>query len=325
MEIPNSFSVATRNGSHIGLKITDGDTIQINQPIRMLNIDTPEKEGGSFGKADTVQKKLNLAKKRIKDGHFDGLINDGLKEFLVNKITNDAAERHFRAGKNATNALSKAMRTRIGSFSDDLQPRLFVQAYDPFFDKYLRVLALVAPWFLKKELPHRDDPRRRTYNLELLEDGHAASFPIYPSIPKNDDWLKAINASKYAWENKKGQWDEKSGGENVLLAYEFRAVLDLSLPRVVAKRGSTTRKYFEEDINQGQEIVELKNGLVADGWEVSENDYLQMVSEAFSRHCVDITSRKIVGKQDYYKIPPWARLWVWDDNLVEAKEKLKLN
>ena len=319
LAIPTGFHGESDTGTHIGLKLTDGDTIQINQPIRMLNIDTPEKSGGSFGKAESAQKKINRAKKRMEDSLFDGLLEGGLMAYLTGKATIDAASRHFRAGKSATKALSKAMRERLGSFSDDLQPKLFISAFQPYFDRYLRVLAFVSPFYTKEELPPFGDPRRRTYNLEMLENGHACHFPIYPSIPKPQDWLLAVNASKNAWDNKLGQWSADNGGENVLLAYEFRAMLDLGEPLLKARRGSSKKEWFEDDIANG---MAERAGLEADGWRFKENTYESMVAEAFSRHCIDISTWTHKGVQSFHEVEPWARLWVWSDDVTEAKAQL---
>lgn len=319
-DIPTGFSGEARSNNNTGLKITDGDTVQVNQSIRMLNIDTPEKAGGSFGNANSAQIKLDRAKSRLEAGRFDGVVTAELKSHLLSRLTSDAAKRHFKAGDLATKALVRSMRQRVGSFTDNLQPRLFIRSYQPYFDKYSRILAFAAPYYLKSELPPIGSPERRTFNLEMLENGHAAHFPIYPSIPKAQDWNLAVNAAKDAWEEKRGQWEDDSGGSDVLLAYEFRAVLDLAAPLLKAKRsGSSTKNWFEDDIDEG---LSQRATLEANGWEFSEASYADMIADAFSRHCIDISKWTNVGVQEYHTVEPWARLWVWPVDITEAKVAL---
>jgi len=321
--IPSGYSGSGRSSNNTGLKISDGDTIQINQAIRMLNIDTPEKRGGSFGNNDTAQAKLNIARERLSSGKFDDLMIDSLKMHLLSRLDSNAAKLHFRAGDHATKALVLAMRQRVGSFSDDLQPRLFIRSYQPFFDNYGRILAFAAPYFLTSELPDFGSPERRTYNLEMLELGHAAHFPIFPSIPKPADWNLAVNAAKEAWEGRRGQWDANSGGPNVLLAYEFRAVIDLASPLLKAtRRNSTTKTWFESDLDEG---LAERAALEDAGWKITEVSYDNMVREAFNRHCIDISNWQYAGVQEYHTVEPWARLWVWPDEIDEAKSALGIN
>ena len=153
----------------------------------------------------------------------------------------------------------------------------------------------------------------------MLENGHAAHFPIYPSIPKSTDWNLAVNASKNAWENKLGQWADDSGGPNVLLAYEFRAALDLGAPLLKARKGGQRKKWYEDTIAEG---LAEKDALISDGWDFTEISYGDMVADAFSRHCVDISNWQHVGVQEYHTVEPWARLWIWADDLVIAKNDL---
>ena len=54
-------------------------------------------------------------------------------------------------------------------------------------DIYGRLLAYIAPWFdggQNDPLPPIGDPRRKTFNLDMIENRWAAFFPIYPSLPK---------------------------------------------------------------------------------------------------------------------------------------------
>jgi endonuclease YncB( thermonuclease family) len=95
-----------------------------------------------------------------------------------------------------------------------------------------RLLAYVAPWYANTQtdpLPPRNDPRRNTLNLDMIANGWAAFFPIYPSLPSNQDLNRTINAADSAWRSKKGAWEKY--GENLLLGYEFRMCVKLSEAR----------------------------------------------------------------------------------------------
>jgi endonuclease YncB( thermonuclease family) len=59
----------------------------------------------------------------------------------------------------------------------------------------------------------------------MVENGWAAFYPIYPSLPQNDDFNRAIKAASKAWTKKLGAW--KKYGTNFLLAHEFRMCIKL--------------------------------------------------------------------------------------------------
>lgn len=48
------------------------------------------------------------------------------------------------------------------------------------------------------------------------------------------------------------------------------------------------------------------------------------ISKAFERICVDLRTMKIVGKHGFPAVPPSVRLWVWDNQLAEARAALVL-
>jgi len=94
----------------------------------------------------------------------------------------------------------------------------------------------MAPWFsgsASDPVPPRDSPARRTFNLDMIENGWAAFFPIYPSLPRNDDMNMAIAAAESAWNQRTGMW--AAFGANVLLGYEFRACIKLGVAPDPAK------------------------------------------------------------------------------------------
>ena len=116
----------------------------------------------------------------------------------------------------------------------------------------------------------------------MIENGWAVFFPIYPSLPKNDDMNRAINGAELAWNSKLGIW--KKYGEKVLLAYEYRMCIKL---------GTASKS--------------------VDG-----------IKDAFKRICVDLRNLNVVGKFDFYKVPPCYRLWIWEKDIEQAKIDLKL-
>ncbi len=91
------------------------------------------------------------------------------------------------------------------------------------------MLAYIAPWFAgtkRDPLPPRNAPERRTLNLELIEEGFAAFFPIYPSLPTPADLQRALRAADRAWRERRGVW--RTQGDDVLLGYELRACVKLA-------------------------------------------------------------------------------------------------
>jgi hypothetical protein len=80
--------------------ISDGDTPVIDQPVRMVSVDTPEKAGYA-GLPATAQPKLDRTRTRLLDGTYDAL-PQGLRDYLVGRLSPDAAQRHIDAGIRAS-------------------------------------------------------------------------------------------------------------------------------------------------------------------------------------------------------------------------------
>jgi hypothetical protein len=60
----------------------------------------------------------------------------------------------------------------------------------------------------------------------MIENGRVVFFPIYPSLPQNNDMNLAINAAESAWNQRKSIWNKY--GDNVLVGYEYRMCIKLS-------------------------------------------------------------------------------------------------
>lgn len=276
---PPSFNVSPKKD----LGGPDGDTIKIEQPIRMVSCDTPEKEK-PYGTAATTQPKLDTAKQRLQSGFFP-LIPNGLAKYLADKITATAAKRHIDAGKDASGHFEKVKDNALNK-PGGKRRKVGVLPSGEVIDRNGRLLAYIMTYFDKKELPAKGAPSRRTYNLIMVDDGWAVFFPIWPSLPKDPkDFALIHKAAKNAWTKKKGMW--KKHGKNLLLPYEYRMLMKLSV--------NVTPKKTVKSIMDG----------------------------AFQRLCVDLRTMKLVGKFDFYKVPPGDRFWIWEDDWKKNKAEIK--
>jgi endonuclease YncB( thermonuclease family) len=265
-------------------RTSDGDTPVIDQPVRMVSVDTPEKQHYA-GLPPSAQTKLDRCRQRLQDGTYDAL-PDGLREYLVGRLTPDAAERHIAAGLGASAAFEALQDQRLTK-PDGTRRRVAVIPTGEFIDRYGRLLAYLAPWFAGPPgdpLPPKDAPERRTFNLDMVDSGWGAMFLIYPSLPRNDDLNLLLAAAEAAWDEKRGAWAEF--GEDLLLGYEFRAAIKLG-------------------------IQELEDPATA-------------IADAYQRHCVDLRDLHLVGKFDYHQVPPSQRLWIWELDLAAATRDLAL-
>jgi endonuclease YncB( thermonuclease family) len=265
------------------LSVTDGDTPNIAMAIRMVSIDTPESDFG--GAPATAQAALDRTRARLLDGTYDAL-PQGLRDHLVSRITSDAAQRHQAAGKAAAEAHADMVATRL-TRPDGSQRKLAVLATGELVESNGRLLAYTAPWFgggSSDPLPPRGDPRRRTFNLDMVALGWAATFLIYPSIPSSADLKLLLDEAEQAWAQQLGAWAEF--GEDLLLGYEYRACVKLGAREVT--------------------------------------DPAKAIGQAYQRVCVDLRTLTEVGLYGYHGVPPQHRLWIWEDDLEQAREDLPI-
>ena len=265
------------------IQTSDGDTPLIEQPIRMVSCDTPEKAPYA-GKPEVSQPKLDTCKQRLQSGFYNTIPQD-LRAYLIERLTNDAAEKHISAGNDATAIFTDLLEQRLTKPSGSKR-RTAVIPTGQIIDTYGRLLAYISPWFAggaSDPVPPMDDPRRRTFNLDMIENGWAAFFPIYPSLPQNRDMNKAISAAEDAWNNQRGIWNNY--GDKVLLGYEYRMCIKLGT-------ASTQDKGIEN---------------------------------AFQRICIDLRNLNIVGKYGFNNVSPPYRLWIWNDDLEQARVDLGLH
>jgi endonuclease YncB( thermonuclease family) len=268
---------------HKFLSVTDGDTPNIAMAVRMVSIDTPESRYG--GAPATAQAALDRTRTRLLDGTYDELPQD-LRDYLVSRITPDAAERHQAAGKAASEAHTDMVTTRLAR-PDGSQRKMAVVATGELVDSNGRLLAYTAPWFSGSSsdpLPPRDDPRRRTFNLDLVAHGWAATFLIYPSIPSFADLNLLLDEAEAAWTQQRGVWARF--GQDLLLGYEYRACVKLG----------------------ARELT----------------DPAEAIGQAYQRVCVDLRTLTEVGLYGYHQVPPQHRLWIWATDLDQARGDLPI-
>jgi endonuclease YncB( thermonuclease family) len=205
-------------------KISDGDTPQILQPVRMVSTDTPEKAGYA-GRPELAQAKLDECRSRLAAGFFPA-IPASMVEYLVDKLTPDAAERHIAAGEAASAAFDQLLEDRLTRPTGTQRPVATIPSGE-VVDRYGRLLAYLAPWFAGggDPLPPKGDPRRRTFNLDMVAVGWAAPFLIYPSLPHQDDLDLFLTEATAAWDQKLGAW--QAFGDDLLLGYEYRLCIKL--------------------------------------------------------------------------------------------------
>ncbi|SBT95492.1 hypothetical protein GA0115233_113916 [Streptomyces sp. DI166] len=266
------------------LSVTDGDTPNIAMAIRMVSIDTPESQYG--GAPATAQAALDRTKARLLDGTYDALPED-LRDYLVSRISPDAAERHQAAGKAAAQAHTDMVATRL-TRPDGSQRKMAVIATGELVEGNGRLLAYTAPWFsgsASDPLPPRDDPRRHTFNLDLVALGWAATFLIYPSLPPKSDLNLLLDEAEAAWTEQRGAWAQF--GKDLLLGYEFRACIKLGAKQLP--------------------------------------DPAKAIAQAFQRVCVDLRTLTEVGLYGYHRVPPQHRLWIWEDDLDQARNDLPIS
>ncbi|WP_199547269.1 hypothetical protein [Streptomyces sp. N35] len=267
------------------LRTSDGDTPVIDQPVRMVSVDTPEKAHYA-GLPATAQVKLDRCRSRLSDGTFDGFLPGSLREYLVGRLTPTAAERHIAAGNRAGAEFDALLDRRLTRPSGPRRRTAIIPTGE-ILDRYGRLLAYLAPWFdadASDPLPPRDHPDRRTFNLDMVASGWGAMFLVHPSLPHNADLNRLVTEADRAWSERRGAWAEF--GEDLLLAYEFRACVKLGAEKL--------------------------------------DDIKTAVDDAYQRVCVDLRDLRVVGLHGYHEVPPSHRLFIWADEFEQARKDLDL-
>lgn len=268
------------------VRVTDGDTPYVSMSIRMLSIDTPEVHYPGNQKPSKQDANLAQLAEWIKEGKAP--VNRELGKYLYPKLASgEAGTLQEEQGKRATEEFQKLLDEKL-TLPNGKRRDLFIYAADEPFDENGRLLAYVSPYYTDKEREKMSRKERATFNLLMVESGWAASFPIYPSIPRLVDLVMLQEAARDAFEKKRGIWAEPL----TLTGYEFRMCVKLY---------NVTKKL----ISRAKLTAEEKK-------------------EWISRYCVDMTTREVHFPQDYFKVKPYNRIFIWPDDIAEAVGKMNL-
>src|SRR5688500_8100046 len=126
------------------VRSSDGDTVAVEQPLRMVSCDTPEKAGYAGAPAKS-QPKLDACRARLNDGFYNQLPAD-LRAYLSDRLTDDAAERHIGAGVAAGVYFDMLLERRL-TLPDGKKRQVAVIASGEILDQYGRLLAYIAPFY----------------------------------------------------------------------------------------------------------------------------------------------------------------------------------
>jgi endonuclease YncB( thermonuclease family) len=265
----------------------DGDTPYVRIPIRMLSIDTPETNYPGLGKPSKSDAMLQELAKWIRQG--DSPVADGLAQHLVPRLeTGSAGSLQEKHGEKAKTEFAKLLDETLTRPSGPKR-NVFLRAADEHFDAYGRLLAYMAPAYTEKELASRPLHERATFNLLMVESGWAATFPIFPSLPKYEDLVRLHEVATKAIDTGAGAWAD---ADLMLTGYEWR--MCIKLHRV-------TRKLVR-------------------GESISSSEKRSWIS----RYCLDMTTLEIFRPQDYHRVPPANRVFVWPRDVRRAVAELNL-
>ena len=273
-------------GAKALVDVTDGDTPNIRMPIRMLSVDTPEVTARTAARARVVDGEFAQLAEWIGQGKAP--ISQRLAEQLLPKLaTGQAGTLQFEQGQAASAFAKENIDTRL-TRPDGSRRNLFIRMADDPFDDNARLLAYIAPNYSAGERETLSRAERATFNLDLVTNGWAAPFVIFPSIPGEGDLPLLVDAAATARAAGKGIWAAPA----TLLAYEYRAMEKLHA--------------ITEKIVSGQKV----RGAAAFAWR--------------ERYCADMRNRQLHGPEDYTVVPPEYRLWVGPTDVATAMSQLNL-
>lgn len=204
---------------------TDGDTPKICLPVRMLGIDAPELHYQGADETHPGKYDASLANFLATAGKF---LDNGLQTYLAPRLADHASSRQITAGRASHKHFLELVRIRLDRGVDahgkPRTPRkLFIMVAEQVFDQHGRLLAYVNANYTKEERKKILPYQRPTFNLQMIQDGHAASLLIYPNVPKPNDLQLVQAAVRMARQNALGFWAQ---GDKGLLPYEFRWLVD---------------------------------------------------------------------------------------------------
>ena len=273
-------------GSNAFVRITDGDTPYVSTAIRLLSIDTPEVHYPGTSDPAKHDAKFQELADWIKAGKV--AISADLAAYLLPKLsTGRVGSLQKQQGVAATQALQQLIDTKLAKPNGGKR-EVFLAASNQPFDQYGRLLAYASPQYTEAERAALSEKERATFNFMMIDTGWAASFPIYPSLPKYRDLVLMQASAQDAMEQKRGIWADAA----TLAGYEFRMCYKLW-----------------DITSQLLSGVKLSNA--------QRNNWID-------RYCVDMTSREIFEPKDYHRVLPCNRVFVWSADVSAAVAELNL-
>jgi endonuclease YncB( thermonuclease family) len=282
---PQGFALDSL-GSNKYLGNTDGDTPSISVSIRMLSIEAPETHYPGRSKPSSQDEPLAQLGQWMLEGRAP--ITPELANYLVPKLTTGRAGSLQENQGQQSSAVFAQMVDQLLTRPNGTRRNVFLHTADEQFDQYGRMLAYVAPQYSNEELVVLSLWERATFNLLMVRAGWAAPFIIYPSLPKYRDLVMFRAAAKEAYLAGRGIWADPL----VLTGYEFRMMVKL---------------------------YEITNRLI-NGETLSPSQR----SAWIERYCVDLTNRGIYYPENYFRVAPYNRLFLWPKDVADAVGKLNL-
>jgi endonuclease YncB( thermonuclease family) len=256
------------------LEVTDGDTPTIRMDVRMLSIDTPEKNKTNTEISNVAELEVLFAKLVTWIQSGEAPVLPQLAAHLLPRLQRPTpVANHVQQGKLATEEHKRIVEQKLTRPSGSKR-NLFVRIADRPFERYGRLLAYVAPDYTAAERAHMTRRERATFNFFMAESGWAATFILYPNIPGELDLPMFREAAKAAFEGRKGAWADPLG----LTGYEFRAL---------------------------ERLAAVKKKLDAGG-EVKASARWAWVE----RYVADMTTKELFGPQGYHQVKPYDRLFI---------------
>lgn len=274
-------------------RLTDGDTPFIVMSIRMLSIDAPELHFPGMSAPSKYDQPLSELAEWLADEDFAGegkLVNKGLAAHLIPRLEGGrAGTLHYEQAEQARVVLNQLVEEQLGRGEGKKKRNVFLQAADQPFDRYGRLLAYVSPSYSKTELAKLGGGRPPSFNYQMVANGWAASFIVYPSIPdyiKLQEWQQA---AEDAFTGHKGAWAEPLA----ITGYEYRMCVRLHEVISLFKAGRTPSR-------------DKRSGWV-------------------SRFCADMTTKEVFYPQDYHLVAPYNRIFIEPTQVNAAVGILGLN
>lgn len=273
-------------GAKSYLRSTDGDTPYVSLSIRMLSIDAPETHYPGNSRPSRSDEKLAELADWLEDGSAP--IDAGLAAYLKPKLeTGRAGTLQGEQGKASHAFYEQLIESRLTK-PNGRKRRVYLKTGNEAFDHYGRLLAYMLPNYTREERDGMTPMEAASFNLLMVAAGWAASFIIYPSLPKHEDLCLFREEGKKAFEQGLGVWADPLS----LSGYEFR--MCVKLHRVTS---------------------ELRRGR-----KLSKSERYRWID----RYCCDMMSRTVYSPQDYYKIASYDRVFIWKEDVNSAVAQLNL-